>query len=513
MFSRAISGAVIGIDANCVDVQCDISPGMPAFNIVGLPEKEVQESRERIRSAIKNSGYEFPLKRITVNLAPADVKKEGVGLDLPLAVGILRATGQIESESIERSLLLGELSLDGHVRPMKGSLPVAMSCKRVGINSMIVPKQNADEAAVVDELKVYGVSTLRETVDFLQGQIEIEPHCFDRESYFQETSHYEIDMSEIRGQEQAKRAMEIAAAGGHNLLMVGPPGSGKSMLAARLKTILPPLTFDESLEVTKIYSIMGLLKAGEPLVTKRPFRSPHHTISYAGMVGGGHGIPRPGEISLAHCGILFLDELPEFERPVLETLRQPLEEREITLSRATMALTFPANFTLISAMNPCPCGHSSDPVKTCTCSPVEIRRYRKKISGPFLDRIDLFVEVPRLTKEELMGKSPGMSSDEIRTRVVRARRLQTARFHEANIFVNSQMGIQELRSFCHLEDEAKRLLEMAIDQYSLSARAYSRVLKVSRTIADLESQQKIQPAHIAEAIQYRSSLEILEGGT
>ena len=512
MFSRVISGAVVGIDANCVDVQCDISPGIPAFNIVGLPEKEVQESRERIRSAIKNSGFEFPMKRITVNLAPADVKKEGVGLDLPLAIGILRATGQIESECVDRALMLGELSLDGVVRPMKGSLPVALSCRRVGLKTMIVPEQNAREAAVVEELDVYGVKSLSQTVNFLKGEIALERHVFDRETYFKEKSDHSVDMSEIRGQEQAKRAMEIAAAGGHNLLMVGPPGSGKSMLATRLKTILPPLTFEESLEVTKIYSIMGLLNNGEPLITQRSFRSPHHTISYAGMVGGGHGIPRPGEISLAHCGILFLDELPEFERPVLETLRQPLEEHEITLSRATMSITFPANFTLISAMNPCPCGHIGDSAKRCQCSPVEVRRYRKRISGPFLDRIDLFVEVPRLSKEELMGKSPGSSSSEIRSRVLGARAYQGQRFNGAQIFVNSQMGIRELREFCILEDEAKKLLEQAIDQYSLSARAYSRVLKVARTIADLGGAQKIAPMHVAEAIQYRSSLEILEGG-
>ena len=512
MFARVISGAVVGIDANCVDVQCDISPGMPTFSIVGLPEKEVQESKERIRSAIKNSGFEFPMKRITVNLAPADVKKEGVGLDLPLAIGILKATGQVESECVDRALMLGELSLDGVVRPMKGSLPVALSCRRVGLKTMIVPEQNAREAAVVEELDVYGVKTLAQTVKFLQGELELERHIFDREAYFAETADHGVDMSEIRGQEQAKRALEIAAAGGHNLLMVGPPGSGKSMLATRLKTILPPLTFEESLEVTKIYSIMGLLNKGEPLITQRSFRSPHHTISYAGMVGGGHGIPRPGEISLAHCGVLFLDELPEFERPVLETLRQPLEEHEITLSRATMAITFPANFTLISAMNPCPCGHIGDPVKRCQCSPVEVRRYRKRISGPFLDRIDLFVEVPRLSKEELMGKSPGSSSVEIRNRVLGARSHQGERFNGAKIFVNSQMGIKELREFCLLEDEAKQLLEKAIDQYSLSARAYSRVLKVARTIADLAGAQKIAPIHVAEAIQYRSSLEILEGG-
>lgn len=511
MFAEVLSGAVVAIDATLVDVQCDISPGLPAFNIVGLPEKEVQESKERIRSAIRNSGFEFPMKRITANLAPADIKKEGVGLDLPLAIGILKATSQLEIESIDSTLILGELSLDGEVRAIKGSLPVAIACREHGIKRLILPKENAKEAAVIEELEVIGVKTLEETFKYLIGELAIAPHPFDPTLYFKEPRSYELDMSEIRGQEQAKRALEIAAAGGHNLLMIGPPGSGKSMLASRLPTILPDLSFEESLEVTKIYSIMGMLSGDEPLVTQRSFRNPHHTISYAGMVGGGHGIPRPGEISLGHCGVLFLDELPEFERAVLETLRQPLEEHEITISRAATSVTFPANFTLVAAMNPCPCGHTGDPKKRCRCSPIEIRRYKKRISGPFLDRIDLFVEVPRLTKDELVSKANGTASQAIRERVVEAHCIQQARFKGSKIHGNVQMGIQEIRDHCILEDQAQELLETAIERFNLSARAYNRVLKVSRTIADLAQAQRIRAEHIAEAIQYRSSLEILEG--
>ncbi|MCS7197761.1 MAG: YifB family Mg chelatase-like AAA ATPase [Candidatus Bipolaricaulota bacterium] len=513
MFAKAISGAVVGIDAELIEVQCDIALGLPTFTIVGLPQKEVQESRERIRSALKNAGFDFPAKRITVNLAPADLPKEGVGLDLPLALAILVATGQISGERLAEFLSLGELSLDGEVRPVKGVLPIALAARKNNLKGVIVPMGNAKEAAIVSNLEVYAVENLQQAIAFLNGELQLQPVTAEPTLFTSEGSLYDCDLSEIRGQEQAKRALEVAAAGGHNILLIGPPGSGKSMLAKRLPTILPPLSFDEALEVTKIYSILGLLPADRPLMLTRPFRAPHHTISYAGMVGGGHGLPRPGEISLAHHGVLFLDELPEFEREVLETLRQPLEERQITLSRAAAALTFPANFMLVAAMNPCPCGHRGDPKKPCRCSPLDVKRYRRRISGPFLDRIDIFIEVPRLTKEELMGKPVGESSAIVRARVERARAIQSERFRGEKIFANAQMGVREVRLYCPLEQNAQKLLERAIDHFNLSARGYHRVLKVARTIADLEESEIIRAVHVAEAIQYRHSEEsLLEGG-
>ncbi len=513
MFAQAHSGAVVGLEATSVDVQCDISSGLPAFTIVGLPEKEVQESRERIRSAIKNSDYAFPTKKITANLAPADVKKEGVGLDLPLALAILVASEQLPESSLQRILVFGELSLDGELRPVDGALPVALhAAENDAIDGLLVADGNAEEAALVNDVDVYGVQTLDEAIRFLNGELQLQPRTFDFERYFQRHESYHVDLSEIRGQAQAKRALEIAAAGGHNVLMIGPPGSGKSMLAKRLPTIMPPLEFDEAVDVTRIHSIMGLLTPDEPLIVRRPFRAPHHTVSYAGMVGGGHGVPRPGEISLSQHGVLFLDELPEFDRTVLETLRQPLEEHQITLSRASTAVTFPARLTLVTAMNPCPCGHSGDPEKPCRCRSIDIERYRKRISGPFLDRMDLFVEVPRLTRDELMGKPTGEASASIRERVVRAHASQRERFQGTSTHLNAHMGVSELREHCLLSDEGRTLLERAIDRYHLSARAYNRVLKVSRTIADLEGSARIEPAHVAEAIQYRSSLESIEGG-
>ncbi len=516
MIAKSYSGAVTGIDALTVEVQCDISRGLPSFKIVGLPEKEVQESRDRIRSAITNSGFVFPTKKIVANLAPADIKKKGVGLDLPIACTILQSTEQLKDDALVNKLLIGELSLDGELRPVSGVLPAALAARNdSNVNTILVPKDNAGEAAVVDSLKVYPVSTLQEVVNFLNdgSELDLEPYSFDRTAYFDVTKKFPSDFQDVKGQEHAKRALEIAAAGGHNVLMSGPPGSGKSMLAKRLPTILPPLTFEESIEVTKIYSILGEINEKQPLVTRRKVRAPHHTISYAGMVGGGHGNPTPGEISLAHNGVLFLDELPEFNRQVLETLRQPLEDREITISRSSNSFTFPANFTLIGAMNPCPCGYLGDPVKQCTCRPHEIRRYRKKISGPFLDRIDIYVEVQRLEKETMLNRPSGMKSKAIRERVQQARDRQAERF-SINGFTNASMSAKQVEKFCKLKGKASELLEQAIDHYGFSARAYHKVLKISRTVADIARSDKIKPEHVSEAVQYRSTREklLLEEG-
>ncbi|MFP4135603.1 MAG: YifB family Mg chelatase-like AAA ATPase [Candidatus Acetothermia bacterium] len=507
MISKAFSGAVTGINAIIVEVQCDVSRGLPGFKIVGLPEKEVQESRDRIKSAIDNSGYEFPTKKITANLAPADVKKKGVGLDLPIAATILQATGNLAEDALEGKLLIGELSLDGGLRSVSGVLPVALAAREdPKIDSLVVPQGNAREASIVEQLEVYPVSNLREAVDFLSRGTSgsRSPHSFDQEEHFRSRRNFSKDFSDVKGQEGAKRALEIAAAGGHNVLMSGPPGSGKSMLAKRLPTILPPLTFEEAIEVTKIYSIMGKLSSENPLVTRRKVRSPHHTISYAGMVGGGHGNPTPGEISLAHNGVLFLDELPEFSRRVLETLRQPLEDQEITISRASNSFRFPANFTLVGAMNPCPCGYLGDPVKKCTCRPHEIRRYRKKISGPFMDRIDIFVDVQRLDKEEMTGRSEGQSSKRIRESVQKGREVQAERFQRDG-FTNSLMTAEEVEKYCQLDESAESLVKQAIDRYGFSARAYHKILKISRTIADLGGSEVIRPEHVSESVQYRST--------
>ncbi len=500
MFAQVLSGTPYGVEAKLVEVQCDVGPGMPGFTIVGLPEKEVSEARDRVRSAIRNLGLEFPQLRITANLAPADLRKEGAGFDLALAVALLLATGQIPKSRAADSVFLGELSLDGGVRPVRGALAVALAAKEAGVPRMVVAQDSAPEAALVEGLEVFPVADLGETVAFLRGEKEISP----APRVIPEAPPPDwIDLALVKGQEHARRALEIAAAGGHHLLMIGPPGAGKSLLARCLPGILPPLSFEEALEVSRIHSVAGLLSPKYPLMRWRPFRAPHHTISYVGMVGGGHGIPVPGEISLAHHGVLFLDELPEFDRKVLEALRQPLEDRQITVVRAGVSVTFPASFMLVGAMNPCPCGYYGDPLRPCRCRPHEIVQYRKKLSGPFLDRIDLFVHVPRLTKEELLGEGGGEPSEAVRRRVAEAREIQSRRF-SGKIHANAEMGAREVKKYCVLSPEAKSLLARAIDRFALTGRGYVRTLKVARTIADLAGSDTIEAEHVAEALQYRA---------
>ncbi|MCI2425266.1 YifB family Mg chelatase-like AAA ATPase [Candidatus Acetothermia bacterium] len=508
MFAQVISAVVLGIEAELIEVQCDVAHGFPGFSVVGLPEKEVTESRERIRSAIKNSGYLFPTTRITANLAPADLRKEGVGFDLPIALGLIIASQQLPVPT-RRYLILGELALNGEVRAVKGALPIALRAAADGnIDGIILPLDNAAEAALVNEIPVYPVSTLSEASKILSEEVKPVPFSIDREAIRSAAISYETDFAEIKGQEQAKRALEVAAVGDHNVLMVGPPGAGKSMLSRRFPTIQPPLSFEEALNTTKIYSIIGMIPPGQSLLTTRPFRAPHHTISYAGMVGGGGGIPRPGEITLAHHGVLFLDELPEFDRHVLETLRQPLEDREIVISRAGVSVSYPANFMLLAAMNPCPCGHRGDKERECTCTSQEIHRYRKRISGPFLDRIDIFIEVPRLTSDELLSRPTGESSAAIRSRVERARKLRAQRLAEEKKDTNrpkqTDHAVEKNVEDYQFDSEGRKLLAMAIDHFSLSARGYTRLLRVARTIADLSASALIRVEHLSEAIQYRS---------
>jgi len=503
MLAKVLSGSVLGIDAYKIEVEVDIQFGMPYFALVGLPDGAVRESKERVKSSIRNSGYDYPDDRIIINLAPADIKKDNSGLDLPIAIGILAALGVVPEASLSDCMVLGELGLNGEVKPIRGALPVAAACRDIGISSLIVPRQNAPEAAVVEAVAVIPADSLAGVVEHLRGMKQIEPLKIDIQSVFDQKKRYDVDFSDVRGQEHAKRALEVAAAGGHNVLMIGPPGSGKTMLAKRIPTILPEMSFDEAIETTKIYSVVGMLPEQASLVATRPFRSPHHTISDAGLIGGGN-IPRPGEISLSHNGVLFLDELPEFKKNVLEVLRQPLEDGNVTISRALTSITYPARLILIAAMNPCSCGYFGDTSKPCSCSPQQVHRYRSRISGPLLDRIDIQIEVPAVRYKELSAVHGGEQSEAIRGRINGARSIQGERFKKTKTRCNAQMTARQLNKYCQIDEDGHRLMENVVDRLGMSARAHARILKVSRTIADLEENENIKPHHLSEAIQYRS---------
>lgn len=503
MFTKLNTVSLMGLDGFIVEVQTDISNGLVAFDIIGLPDTTVKEARERAKASIKNSGCDYPRKRITMNLAPASLKKEGSGFDLAITLSILDASGQIDIHDRETSVFLGEVALDGTIKPIRGILPMVISAYEHGFKRCFVPADNAAEAAVIDGIEIYPVTQLMDVIDHYDGVNVLSPIKTDADAFKNPIIDSILDMREVKGQEQAKRAMEVAASGSHNVLMSGPAGTGKSMLAKRMGTILPDMTFNEMLEVTKLHSIAGTLPEGVPLISQRPFRSPHHTVSSVAMSGGGT-IPRPGELSLAHCGVLFLDELPEFKRDTLEVLRQPLEDGAISISRVNATLTYPCNITLVAAMNPCPCGNYGNPNRTCSCTPAQVQRYRSRISGPLLDRIDIHIEVPSVKYDDLSKIADGDSSADIKKRVDKARNIQLARYENEGITSNSQLSASMLDKYCSLGENESKLLRSAFDRLGLSARAHSKILKVARTIADLDGSDDIKTTHIAEAIQYRN---------